>query len=307
MNYTLHQLAIYKKVSELQSVTRASEEMYLTQPAISIQLKKFQEQFSQPLFEVIGRQLFITDFGKEIAISAEKILNEVENLDARTLTFNGQLAGKLKIALVSTAKYVMPYFLTDFIKDNEGVRLSMDVTNKASVIEGLEKNLVDFAMVSVVPGDLKVNRIQLMQNKLFLVGGEQYEMGKSKISSKAMAKLPMLYREFGSATRQAMERYIKQKNIPNNKRLELTSNEAVKQAIIAGLGFSIMPLIGIKNELETGSIQIIPATGLPIITNWNIIWLKSKRLSSTAEAFIDYLQTQKNDIINKSFDWFEKY
>jgi len=247
MNYTLHQLAIYKKVSELQSVTRASEEMYLTQPAISIQLKKFQEQFSQPLFEVIGRQLFITDFGKEIAISAEKILNEVENLDARTLTFNGQLAGKLKIALVSTAKYVMPYFLTDFIKDNEGVRLSMDVTNKASVIEGLEKNLVDFAMVSVVPGDLKVNRIQLMQNKLFLVGGEQYEMGKSKISSKAMAKLPMLYREFGSATRQAMERYIKQKNIPNNKRLELTSNEAVKQAIIAGLGFSIMPLIGIKN------------------------------------------------------------
>jgi DNA-binding transcriptional LysR family regulator len=291
----------------LQSVTRASEELYLTQPAISIQLKKLQEQFSQPLFEVIGRKLYITDFGKEVAISVDKVLHEVEALNAKTLTFSGQLAGKLKIALVSTAKYVMPYFLTDFIRENTGVTLLMDVTNKTSVIQSLEKNLVDFGLVSVIPDDLKINSIQLMQNNLYLVGGKGHTILKNRVSKKSIEQLPMLYREYGSATRQAMEYYMTEQGIPNVKRLELTSNEALKQAIIAGLGYSIMPLIGIKNELETGDIEIISAKKLPIITNWNLIWLKSKRLSPTAEAFTEYLTTRKKNIIDQSFAWFEKY
>ncbi len=307
MNYTLHQLEIYKKVAELQSVTRAAEELYLTQPAISIQLKKLQEQFPQPLFEVIGRKLYITDFGKEVAISVDKILYEVESLNSRTLTFNGQLAGKLKIALVSTAKYVMPYFLTGFIKENSGVTLTMDVTNKAAVIQSLEKNLVDFGLVSVIPDSMKIHSIQLMQNKLYLVGGKEHKQLKTKISNKSISQLPMLYREYGSATRQAMEDYMSAQGIPNVKRLELTSNEALKQAIVAGLGYSIMPLIGIKNELETGDIKIISAKELPIVTDWNLIWLKSKRLSPTAEAFAEYLTTRKSEIIDQSFAWFEKY
>lgn len=307
MDYTLHQLEIYKKVAELKSVTRASEALYLTQPAISIQLKKLQEQFPQPLFEVIGRQLYITEFGEEVANYVEKILNEVEELNLRTLTFDGKLAGKLKIALVSTAKYVMPYFLTDFIKKNSGVTLAMDVTNKATVIRSLEQNLVDFALVSVIPQNLKINAISLMKNKLFLVGGRQYEPTKSNISKKKIAELPMLYREYGSATRQIMERYMDDNGIPKEMRLELTSNEALKQAIIAGLGYSIMPLIGIKNELETGDIQIIPAKGLPITTNWNLIWLESKKLSATAQAYTQFVQENKQNIIDNSFDWFEKY
>jgi len=307
MNYTLHQLEIYKKVAELQSVTRASEELYLTQPAISIQLKKLQEQFPQPLFEVIGRQLYITDFGKEVARSVDTILEEVEELNTKTLTFSGELAGKLKIALVSTAKYVMPFFLKDFIEKNQGVRLTMDVTNKASVIQSLEKNLVDFALVSVIPENLNINSIELLQNKLFLAGGKQHKKAKNRITKKQIAKLPMLYREYGSATRQAMEGYITKQGLANVKRLELVSNEAIKQAIIAGLGYSIMPLIGIKNELETGDIQIIPTKGLPIITHWNLIWLKSKRLSPTAEAYTNYLKKHKGDIIETSFNWFEQY
>jgi DNA-binding transcriptional LysR family regulator len=307
MFYTLHQLEIYKKVADLQSVTKASQELYLTQPAISIQLKKLQNQFSQPLFEIVGRKLYITDFGKEVALSAEKILNEVEALNMKTLTFNGQLAGKLKIALVSTAKYVMPFFLTDFIKENKGVTLKMDVTNKATVIESLINNHVDFALVSVIPDELKVNKIQLMQNKLFLVGGKQYQQTKNRISKKGIENLPLIYREYGSATRQAMENYIASLGLPNNKRLELTSNEALKQAIIAGLGFSIMPLIGVKNELGTGDIQIIPTNGLPLITHWNLIWLKSKKLSSTAEAYANYISENSKKIIEQTFEWFEKY
>lgn len=307
MNYTLHQLEIYKKVSELQSVTRAAEELYLTQPAISIQLKKLQEQFSQPLFEVIGRQLYITDFGKEVAKSVDKVLGEVEDLNAKTLTFTGQLAGKLKIALVSTAKYVMPYFLTDFMKENTGVTLAMDVTNKASVITSLEQNYVDFALVSVIPDGLKINSVQLMQNKLFLMGGREYQQGKRAIGKKQIEAMPMLYREYGSATRQAMENYMTTQGIGQSKRLELTSNEAVKQATIAGLGYSIMPLIGVKNELQTGDLQIIPAVNLPIITHWNLIWLQSKRLSPTALAYTEYLRLHSSDVIRQKFVWFEKY
>ena len=307
MNYTLHQLEIYKKVAELQSVTKASEELYLTQPAISIQLKKLQEQFSEPLFEIIGRRLYITDFGKEVAISVDKILNEVGDLNTKMLTYNGQLAGKLKIALVSTAKYVMPFFLKDFLNEHQGVNLMMDVTNKASVINSLEKNLVDFAMVSVIPDNLNIDSVQLMDNKLFLMGGKDYTCKKNAISKKEISKMPMLYREYGSATRQAMENYMKSQGIPNVKRLELKSNEAVKQAAVAGLGYSIMPLIGVKNELVSGDLQIIKAKGLPIITNWNLIWLKSKRLSHTAGVYVDYLRENSESIIHSSFSWFEKY
>jgi len=307
MFYTLHQLEIFAKVADLQSVTKASQELYLTQPAISIQLKKFQNQFPQPLFETIGRKLYITDFGKSVAERAQKILREVEDLNMRTLTYNGELAGKLKIALVSTAKYVMPYFLTQFIDKHKNVTLKMDVTNKATVIESLLKNQVDFALVSVIPEELRVNKIQLMENKLFLVGGRKYIHKSKKITKSSLKKLPFIFREYGSATRQAMEGYISAQGIVEEKRLELTSNEALKQAIIAGLGYSIMPLIGLKNELETGDIQIIPAKGLPIITNWNLIWLKSKKLSTVAEAYTTYLKEQSLSVIDTSFNWLEKY
>ena len=119
MNYTLHQLRIFQKVAEYESITKASEELHLTQPAVSIQLKNFQEQFPIPLTEVVGRKLYITDFGKEIADAAEKILNEAEAINYKTLPFKGVLAGRLKISVVSTGKYVMPYFLSDFMEKNK--------------------------------------------------------------------------------------------------------------------------------------------------------------------------------------------
>ena len=185
--------------------------------------------------------------------------------------------------------------------------MSVDVTNKASVIESLENNAVDFALVSVIPSKLNINSVQLMSNKLYLIGGRQHKPSKGNVLKKDLAQFPMLYRESGSATRSAMEHYIEKNGLPNSKRLELTSNEALKQAIIAGLGYSIMPLIGIKNELETGDVQIIPAKGLPIQTSWHLIWLKSKKLSPTAEAFVEYLQESKDEIIKDIFDWYEKY
>src|SRR6056297_841644 len=235
MNYTLHQLQIFLKISELQSITKASEELHLTQPAVSIQLKNFQDQFPIPLTEVVGRRLFITDFGMEIARAAERILNQVQEINYRTMAFQGRLSGRLKISVVSTGKYVMPFFMSDFMRENPGVDLIMDVTNKTKVVRSLEQNEVDFALVSVLPGKLNLECIELMENQLFLVGGRQIKSNKKHPKKTIIEKIPLIYREEGSANRNAMEQFISKNSYSVRKKIELTSNEAVKQAAIAGL------------------------------------------------------------------------
>ncbi len=307
MNYTLHQLHIFVRITELQSITKASEVLHLTQPAVSIQLKNFQDQFPIPLTEVVGRQLYITDFGIEIANAAQKILNEVDAINYKTLAHKGQLSGRLKISIVSTGKYVMPYFLSDFMKQNKGVELIMDVTNKSRVVESLEMNQVDFALVSVLPKKLKIDKITLMQNKLYFVASSQLEVKKNISKKKLLEELPLIYREQGSATRNAMENFISKNKFLVRKKMELTSNEAVKQAVLSGLGCSIMPLIGIRNELRNKDLKIIPVKGLPISTAWNLIWLKSKKLSPAALSYLNFLNMEKELVINERFSWVNKF
>lgn len=307
MKYTLHQLEIFKKIADLKSVTKASEELFLTQPAVSIQLKNFQQQFDIPLFEIVGRKLFITEFGEEIALATEKILEQVKAINYKSLSYQGKLAGALKIAIVSTAKYAMPYLLSDFLQENEGVDLTIDVTNKASVIRSLERNEIDVAMVSTIPKKIAIERIELMKNKLFLVGSEERVDPSKHISKIEFEKLPLIFREPGSATRLAMEGFISKRKLAIYKKMELSSNEAVKQAVIAGLGISIMPLIGIRDSLATHQLHIIPAKGLPIQTTWHLIWLSSKNLSMVAKAFVEHLKENKDDIIKEQFGWFEDY
>jgi DNA-binding transcriptional LysR family regulator len=307
MNYTLNQLQIFLKITETQSVTRAAAELHLTQPAVSIQLKNFQEQFDIPLTEVVGRKIYITDFGKEIAAATEDILNLVYTLNQKTLAYKGQLTGRLKISVVSTGKYVMPYFLADFITKHPGIELMMDVTNKNRVLESMENNEVDFSLVSILPNTLNIEQMDLLQNKLFLVGNIHQKAPKSLNFVDIFKDLPLIFREKGSGTRQIMENYIAQHKFPVLKRMELTSNEAVKQAVLAGLGYSIMPLIGIKNELHLQQLQIIPIKGLPIKTVWSLIWLKGKKHAPVAISFLDYMQKEKENIAKTKFDWYEQY
>jgi DNA-binding transcriptional LysR family regulator len=301
----LNQLRVFLKVVDLKSVTQAAEALHLTQPGVSIQLKKFQDQFEIPLTEVVGRQLYVTPFGEEIAEVVRRILNEMDEIKHHTLAHKGQLAGQIKVSVVSTGKYVMPFFLSDFIAQHPGVDLKMDVTNKASVVRSLSKNEVDFALVSVLPEKLSVQQIPLIQNKLFLMGSATFrETTKPK---RTLTDLPLIFREKGSATRMAMERYLEQRQVNTQKRLQLTSNEAVKQAVIAGLGVSVMPIIGLKNELASGEIEILPAAQLPVETTWNLIWLNGKRHSPAAQAYIQYLYAQKEGLSAKHFDWIGQY
>jgi len=307
MDYTLRQLQIFLKITQKQSVTKASEALHLTQPAVSIQLKNFQEQFPIPLTEIVGRKLYVTDFGNEIALAAEKILEEVATINFKTLAYQGELSGRLLVSVVSTAKYVMPYFLSDFMKANAGVELIMDVTNKSRVVKSLEGNEVDFALVSVLPKKLKVNRVELMPNRLFYVASTDLKFKNKPTKKKLFEGMPLIYREEGSATRNAMETFISKNKFSVRQKMELTSNEAVKQAVVSGLGCSIMPLIGIKHELRHKELQIVPVKGLPVTTAWNLIWLKSKKLSPAATAYLDFITSKKEAIIKKDFSWIDSF
>lgn len=307
MNYTLHQLQVFYKITETLSITKAAEELHLTQPAVSIQLKNFQNQFDIPLTEIVGRQIFITDFGKEIAAAAETILNEVYAINYKTQAFKGQLSGRLKISVVSTGKYVIPYYLTDFIKNNKEVELEMDVTNKTKVLKALKNNEIDFALVSILPKDIEVESKIILENKLYLIGNKSVDINPTNDLVAYTPNYPLIYRELGSATRISMENYIDQNGIKSNMKLQLTSNEAVKQSVIAGLGLSIMPLIGLKNELEKGDLKIIPVKKLPLVTNWRLIWLKGKKLSPVASAYLQYITDSHEKINEAYFSWISNY
>ena len=291
----------------MQSITKAAEELHMTQPAVSIQVKNLQQQFEIPLFEIIGRRLYVTDFGKEIAVAAENILSEVYAINYKTQAYKGQLTGRLKLTIVSTGKYIMPYFLSEFMRRNPGVELQMDVTNKAKVLESLESNSVDFSLVSVLPENMAVEKEELLENKLYVVGNSDFKTEKKSYDNSIFETLPLIYREQGSGTRYTMERFIEENKLPILKKMELTSNEAVKQAVIAGLGFSIMPLIGIKNELTNGDLKIIPVKGFPVKSKWHLIWLKNKRFSAAAHSFLQHIQLEKVAIVRSKFKWTEEY
>ncbi|MFN8319619.1 MAG: LysR family transcriptional regulator [Saprospiraceae bacterium] len=304
MNYTIHQLQVFITVVKTKSITKAAQELHLTQPAVSIQLKNFQDQFDIPLTEVVGRKLYITDFGLEIADAVSKIIDQIHAINYRTLSHQGKLIGKLKIAVVSTGKYVMPYFLSDFINQHSGIELNMDVTNRVRVIQSLENNEVDLALVSILPNHLNVESIDLLQNKLYLVGGNTLNTNHKSQPKNVFKTLPLIFREAGSGTRIQMEKFLNTHEINVLKKIELTSNEAVKQAILAGLGYSIMPLIGLRNELLKKEIQIIPVKGLPIITNWSLVWLRGKKHSPVVNAFIEYVNENKVQIAQQKFGWY---
>ncbi len=301
MNYTLNQLQIFVKVVQTSSITKAAEELNLTQPAVSIQIKNFQAQFEIPLLEIIGKKIYVTDFGKEIAASAEGILEQVYAINYKTMAFKDQLIGRLKVSIVSTGKYVLPYYLSDFLKANPGVEISIDVTNRGKVIESLEQNEVDFSLVSDQLESIQFDFIDILKNELVLVGNpETAAMNPSFDYSTFKHELPLIFRESGSGTRKIMENYLKKQRVNSLKRIELMSNEAVKQAVMAGLGYSIMPLIGIKREIKDGYLAIIPREGLPITTDWKLIWHKEKKPSPVAKAFMNFV-LENNERIKQSF------
>lgn len=301
MNYTLHQLRVFLKVVELKSITKAAAELHLTQPAVSIQVKKLQDQFEVPLTEVIGKQLYITEFGKVLSEKCRKIIDVAEEIKDTVSQYKGLITGKLKISVVSTGKYVIPFFVKSFMDMHPGVAISIDVSNKNTVVKGLQNNETDFALVSVVPEGVKLKKIELMENKLYFISNNRNSNSVKEV--KDLEKVNLLYREEGSATRTAMETYLKEHNIEVSNSMELVSNEAIKQAIYADVGFSLMPIIGLRGALQNQEIKVHKLEGLPMVTKWNLVYLSEKKLNPAHLAFVDYLHDKKEELINENFSW----
>lgn len=304
MNYTLNQLRIFLSVVETSSITRAAAELNLSQPAVSIQLRNFQDQFEIPLTEVIGRKLHVTQFGHEVAESARRILQEVDQIQYKSSAFKGLMTGKLRLSVVSTGIYVMPFFLSSFVQKHPEVSIVMDVTNKQRVVNALEANESDLCLVSIVPEKISVGRLDLLPNKVYLVAPKHAPDSFKELLS---GPLPYIYREEGSGTRQVMEGFLTLYEITPNRTIVLSTNEAVKQAVVAGIGYSLMPIIGIRNQLVNEELKIISVRGLPIETTWSLIWPSAKQHSPVAQALINHINAEKEHIINENFGWYQSF
>ncbi len=309
MNFTIHQLRIFTTICDLQSITKTSEQLFLTQPAVSIQLKKFQDQFDIPLTTMKGRQIAITDFGMSICEVSKRILNEVDNIQITTNQYKGLLSGKLSFSVVSTGKYVLPYILSNFKDAHPLIDISINVTNKQIVTKNMIDKTDDFYLVSVLPMLENTESIKLIKNDLYLVGSTAYIKShiKKKMTHSVLSNHSLILREQGSATRSAMESYLLKHGITLQNTMELVSNEAVKQAVNAGLGLSIMPLIGLKNELTSGEMSIIPIKGLPITTEWQLVYNMGTQMSPVKKAFIDYINEVKIESLSTKFSWTKNF
>lgn len=298
MKYTLRQLEVYHAIANCLSFTKAAQLLHLSQPAVSLQFKTFSDQFDHPLIQYQGKKFVLTDLGKDVCQKCERILGEIRQLEKLDRPEEDNISGTLHISSVSTGKYVAPFLLKTFLDDHPLIDIKLDVTNKRAVTSSLEGNTIDFALLSVMPSNIALETEALMDNELVLVSNTK---NGQIINKRGFTDFLFLLREEGSATRQAMEKFMRELELIPRKNMSLTSNEAVKQSVIAGLGISVMPIIGIRNELNNGSLQIIPTNGLPITTTWRLAWLKDKQFSHAAKAFLQHIQTHKLDIIEKSF------
>lgn len=307
MNYTLHQLNVFIAIVDHKSITKAAKHLNLSQPAVSIQFRNFQDQFILPLIDVIGKRVFITDFGHEISKAARNIIYEVEEINYKILQFNGLVSGKIRITVVSTGIYVIPFFISEFFMKNRGIDLFLDSLSKIQVVDSLKQNQTDFALVTTLPDHLDLEQLELMPNHSFLVCSTETWNLYDKDLKSILQNRPFLLREPGSATRFISEKFLEKYKVKPNKKLELTSNEAIKQAILAGMGISILPLIGMKDQIMDERLKIVTIDELPVINKWRLVWLKEKSLSPGAREFLSYLQSEKSRLQEKHFGWIENY
>jgi DNA-binding transcriptional LysR family regulator len=302
MNITLHQLKAFQAIAKFQSITKAAEAMSMTQPAVSIQLKNLQEQFEVPLTEIIGKRIYITEFGQELVGTADRIFGELGQIEEKMLELKGLLGGKIRISAVSTGKYIIPYLMADFMKIHPHVEISLEVSNRHNVLTHLQENSTDLALVSIWPDELDLESIQLAENKWYLAcSPEKKASYTAAIKEGKWELVPFVLREKGSGTRTTMENFFQERDIHVGSKLELSTNEAVKQAVMAGLGASLLSNFSMAQELKEGRIALLELPGLPIKADWNLIWLKQKKHSPAVKAFIRWLSENRKKVLSTHF------
>jgi DNA-binding transcriptional LysR family regulator len=290
MRYSLRQLQIFEAVARHLSYTRAAEELHLTQPAVFAQIKQLEEVIGLPLLERIGKQLHLTAVGREVLATSRETLEALERLEMRLADMQGLKRGRLRVAIVTTAKYLIPRLLGEFCVKYPGIEASLIVTNREKLLARIAANEDDLSILGAPPEGMEVVATPIADNPLVVLARHDHPLaGKKKISPARVAAEPFILREKGSGTRLATERHFADLGFTLKVRMELGSNEAIKQAIAGGLGISVLSRHTLTLEGETGLIQPLDVQGFPLRRRWYVAYPKGKHLSAVAEAFLDHL------------------
>ncbi len=287
---TLRQLQIFESVSRHLNYSRAAEELYLTQPAVSMQIKQLEQIVGLPLFEQTGKKLHLTAAGNELLRYARSMLQLMQEMESVFDEMKGLERGHLNIAAVSTANYFMPQLLAKFVQAHPKLQVSLSVANRDSVIRQLTENIADLAIMGQPPDEADMVAQAFMENPLVVIAAPDHMLaGQKKIQPRQLASETFLLREKGSGTRGVVERFFASHKLPLPAHMEMDTNEAIKQSVSAHIGIGIISRHGIELELETKRLCILDVIGFPIVRNWYLVHRKEKRLSTAVSAFEQYL------------------
>jgi DNA-binding transcriptional LysR family regulator len=288
---SVRQLQIFEAAARTLSFSRAAEALRLTQPAVSMQIRQLEHFAGAPLFERMGRRLHLTLAGEELVPHARAVLRALEDPDEALAALKGLKGGRVKLAVVSTAKYFAPSLIARFAEQHPGVQVRLRVENREAVVRMLAANEVDVALMGRPPGELDLVATPFADHPLVIVAPPDHPLARTRRPGlEALAAEVFLVRETGSGTRNAMERFFRERKLPLRVGMEMPSNETIKQAVMAGLGLALISMHTITLELATGVLALVRAPGLPVMRRWYVLHRAEKRLSPAADAFERFVQ-----------------
>ncbi len=294
---TFRQLEVFEAIARHGSFTRAAEELFVTQPTASMQIRRLSESVGLPLFEQIGKRIHLTDAGRELYTACREVFDRIDRFEMQVADMKGLKKGRLRLAVVTTAKYFAPSLLGQFYHLYPGIEVALKVTNREHILERLADNLDDLCILGQPPEEIDAEYQPFLENPLVLLAPADHPLvGRRRIPLARIAEEPFLMREAGSGTRMAVERLFEAHRLKIKVRMELGSNEAIKQAIIGGLGISVLSQHAIGPAGSGAPFAILDAQGFPIERHWYAAYSRGKQLSVIARAFLDFLLEAKKHL-----------
>ncbi|MDH5601386.1 MAG: LysR family transcriptional regulator [Gammaproteobacteria bacterium] len=298
MNVTLRQLKVFESVARQLSYTKAAKELHLTQPAVSMQVKQLEDNAGLPLLEQIGKKIFLTEAGHEMYHYARTMARELQEVSAIMEQLKGLETGRLEVAVATTANAFATRMLSEFNKVHEGSTVSLAVTNRERLLKQLEDNEKDIAVMGRPPVDADLIIEPFADNPLVMVAAPDHPLVKQQpIPLNMLQDQTFVVREQGSGTRTAMQRFFDEHNLTITSSMEMNENEAIKQAVQAGMGLGIVSIHTIELELETNRLVILDVEDFPIMRHWYLVHRKEKRLSPITQAFKDFVLNEGRNLI----------
>jgi len=295
INLTLRQLQVFSSVARHLNHSRAAKDLFLSQPAVSMQIKLLEQNIGIALFEQVGKQLHLTEAGREMLHYSLSITQQLTEMEEVFNAMKGLEHGKLNISVVSTANYFMPSLLAKFIKAHPKIQVSLSVANRDAVIKQLKDNIADLAIMGQPPDGTDMLAEIFMDNPLVVIGSPSHPLASKKnIHATELAKEVFLLREQGSGTRGVVERFFNSHHLALPTHMEMDTNEAIKQSVQAGIGLGIISQHGIELELETNRLVVFHVEHFPIVRHWHIVHRKNKRPSIAALEFERFLLKESN-------------